>query len=257
MAFQPTTVQVIFIGLIAALGYCEWFLGTSMIQRPIVLGPLVGLALGDFQQGIIIGASLELVWMGMMTIGAALPPEIVSGGVLGTAFAITSGKGASVALALALPIATLILLIKNAIYILVRPILSHRADRYAEEGDIAGVERMHIFSWLALAVPMSILIAAAFQLGSPVIEAVLKSIPDVIMKGLGTATGLLPALGFALLIQMIISKKVAPFFILGFALAAYLKVPVLGIAIFGAVIVLVILNSTKQNLEVSTNEDDF
>jgi fructoselysine and glucoselysine-specific PTS system IIC component len=254
---EVTMVQVMLIGLVALFGYCEFFFGTSMLNRPIVLGALVGLALGNVTQGVIIGASLELVWMGMMTIGAALPPEVVSGGVLGTAFAITSGKGPEVALALALPIATLVLLIKNGIYIIIRPSLAHKADKYAEAGNIAGVERMHLLSWALFVIPMAILNAAAFRLGSPVVESILAAVPPFVMKGLSAATGLLPALGFALLVQMIMTKQVAPFFFLGFALAAYLKIPVLGIAFFGIIITFIILGKSKETAEVVVDDGEF
>lgn len=110
-------METLLIAAIALLGYCEYFLGTQMIQRPIVMGTLVGLALGDLQNGLIIGASIELVFMGVASIGAAIPPEVTAGGILGTAFAINSGAGPAVALALALPIATVGLLAKNCIYI--------------------------------------------------------------------------------------------------------------------------------------------
>ena len=35
--------------------------------------------------GLAVGATLELAFMGNVTIGAALPPEITAGGILGTA----------------------------------------------------------------------------------------------------------------------------------------------------------------------------
>ena len=76
-----------------------------MIQRPIVMGPLVGLVLGDVNAGLAVGATLELAFMGNVTIGAALPPEITAGGILGTALAIVSGNGTEAALALAPPAA--------------------------------------------------------------------------------------------------------------------------------------------------------
>ena len=44
-------------------------------------------------------------------------------------------------------------------------------------------------------------------------------------------THLLPALGFAMLGKILISPKVAPYFLLGFLLAAYLNVPVLGLSL--------------------------
>ncbi|MBS1933893.1 MAG: PTS sugar transporter subunit IIC, partial [Bacteroidetes bacterium] len=72
----------IFITLIAMFGHSEDFLGTTLLSRPLVLGPLVGLALGDMHQGIIIGAMLELIFMGNIKVGAAIPPDVITGGVL-------------------------------------------------------------------------------------------------------------------------------------------------------------------------------
>ena len=46
-------VKTILIFLIGLLGYSEWLTGTSFLQRPIVLGPLVGLVLGDMQLSLI------------------------------------------------------------------------------------------------------------------------------------------------------------------------------------------------------------
>lgn len=53
-------IKTILIFLIALLGYSEWLTGTSYLQRPIVLGPLVGLVMGDVVTGTIMGATMEL-----------------------------------------------------------------------------------------------------------------------------------------------------------------------------------------------------
>ena len=99
-------VKTLLIALVSFIGFLECGVGNSMIQRPIVMGPLVGLVLGDVNAGLAVGATLELAFMGNVTIGAALPPEITAGSILGTALAIVSGNGTEAALALALPIAT-------------------------------------------------------------------------------------------------------------------------------------------------------
>lgn len=251
-------METLLIGIIAVFGYCEYFLGTQMIQRPIVMGALVGLALGDLKQGLIIGASIELVFMGVAAIGAAIPPEVTAGGILGTAFAIKAGSGPEVALALALPIATVGLLAKNCIYLLVRPMLAHKADKYADEGNVRGVEMMHLLSTLIFVVTMSIIVTLSFNLGSSVVKSFLEMVPKVITDGLSIATGLLPAVGFALLAKMIMTKKVIPFFFLGFVIAAYLKVPVMGIAILGAITAIVIVgNENKLSKEVVEDDNEF
>lgn len=251
-------METLLIAAIALLGYCEYFLGTQMIQRPIVMGTLVGLALGDLQNGLIIGASIELVFMGVASIGAAIPPEVTAGGILGTAFAINSGAGPAVALALALPIATVGLLAKNCIYILIRPVLAHKADRYAEEGNARGVEMMHYMSTFIFVIIMTSIVTLSFQLGSGAVKLFLNYVPDVITNGLTIATGLLPAVGFALLARMVMSRKVVPFFFLGFVIAAYLKIPVLGIAVLGVIVALIIVGNVNNiSMEAVESDNDF
>ncbi|MCD3180291.1 PTS sugar transporter, partial [Salmonella enterica subsp. enterica serovar Enteritidis] len=80
---------------------------------PIVTGLLTGLVLGDMETGIVMGATLELAFIGSFSVGASLPPDVVTGGILGVAFAIISGAGAETALLLGFPIATLALIVKN------------------------------------------------------------------------------------------------------------------------------------------------
>lgn len=44
-------IKVLLIFLIACFGYSDYFTGKSLQTRPLVLGPLVGLAMGDLQTG--------------------------------------------------------------------------------------------------------------------------------------------------------------------------------------------------------------
>ena len=58
------------VALLSALSYfiCyagNWMFGQSMSDRPIFIGAVTGLLLGDLQQGLIIGATLEAVFMGV------------------------------------------------------------------------------------------------------------------------------------------------------------------------------------------------
>lgn len=57
------------------------------------------------------GATLELAFIGSFSVGASIPPDVVTGGILGR-FAITAGAGTETALLLGLPIATLTLILK-------------------------------------------------------------------------------------------------------------------------------------------------
>jgi PTS system mannose-specific IIC component len=45
----------------------------AMLSRPIAVAPLAGWALGDLQGGLLVAAPLELLWLGAVNLGAALP----------------------------------------------------------------------------------------------------------------------------------------------------------------------------------------
>lgn len=239
------TVTFILITLIAMFGHSEDFLGTTLLNRPLVLGPLVGLVLGDLQQGIIIGATLELIFMGNIKIGAAIPPDVITGGVLGTAFAILSGKGAAVALALAVPISILAEMAVSGLFIF-RSGLNKRFARFAEAGDYRKLQRLHVISGLLKPLLMGTIVFLALQLGSDAVKSLLDNIPPWVHAGLQVAGNMLPALGFALLMVVMFNRKVAPYFFLGFILSSYLKLPMIAIGGLGVITALIVTSLTHR-----------
>lgn len=258
-------VEALLLGLVAFIAQSEYALGTSLISRPIVTGLLTGLVLGDVQTGVIMGATLELAFIGSFSVGASIPPDVVTGGILGVAFAITSGAGTETALLLGLPIATLTLILKNIYLGMFIPMLSQKADGYAERADLRGIERMHLIAGFGLSLMLAAVVTVSFLVGSNAVKSLLDTIPEFIKHGLSVATGIIPALGFAMLARLLINKKVAPYFFLGFVLMAYLKIPVTGIAILGAIVAVVMVNVTALNSPRITteqgvsddDEDDF
>jgi fructoselysine/glucoselysine PTS system EIID component len=233
------SIAFILITLIAMFGHSEDFLGTTLLSRPLVLAPLVGLVLGDLNQGIIIGATLELIFMGNIKVGAAIPPDIVTGGVLGTAFAILSGKGPAIALAIAVPVSIIAEMVLSSLFVF-RAVLNKRFNQYADEGDYKNIQRLHILSGLLRPVLMGVIILLTLQLGAGAMKSFLDRIPAWVQAGLQVAGNMLPALGFALLMNLMFNKKVAPYFFLGFMLAAYLKLPMIAIGGLGVIIALIV-----------------
>jgi fructoselysine/glucoselysine PTS system EIID component len=237
------------ITLIVMFGHMEDFLGSSLFSRPIVLGPLVGLVLGDVTQGVMIGASLELIFMGNIKVGAAIPPDVITGGVLGTAFAIMSGKGASIALALAIPISILAEMVISGLFIL-RPMFNGRFTLLAEKGDFRRIEILHVASGLLKPLLMGLLTFLALLLGDSVMKSFLDAIPAWVQAGLQVAGNMLPAVGFALLMNLMFNPKVAAWYFLGFILASYLKLPMIAIGGLGVIFALIINNLTYKKPQV-------
>lgn len=231
--------ESILLALIMLLGRSEFLLGTALIQRPIIIGPLVGLVFGDLQAGLVMGATIELAFIGAVSIGAYVPPDMLSGTVLGVAFAITSGKGPEAALALGMPIATLMLGVRSAIGAPLKIAVAHLADKHVEDG------KYKMFSFDVIAMPLIIefiiglIVPFAFYFGSAAVTNALDIIPEFVINGIEIATGMLPALGFAMLAQMIMNKNVAAFFFFGYFMIAYFAesgLTTTGVAIFSIII---------------------
>lgn len=253
----------ILVGLaMAVLWFLEKLGGTPMVIRPIVVSPVIGALLGDLQTGVMVGATLELVFMGAIQIGAAVPPDVLVGAGLGTAFAIQSGQGADIALALALPIAILAQSLKVIVFI-IRSWFMDLAMKLAEAGDIKKLHALNIGGLLLQCFMYFVVGFVALLFGSPAVEAFVNNIPQVILNGLSVAGGLLPAVGFALLLLPMMEKRNAIYFVFGFILISYLNLPIMAVTIMGVVLAFVICyekgasgNGTAATAAVSSEEEE-
>lgn len=258
MNIDVTITQALLIFVVAFIAYCGDVLGTTFIDIPLVTSLFVGLIFHNLKDALIIGATLQMIWMGFMGIGAAVPPDVTSGGILGCAFALQTGSGVEVALTLALPIATLGMLAKNVLYGIVIPWMTHISDRECEKGNLELSANMHLIACFTKVFVLALLVAVSYYFGSGVMEGVLNAIPEVLIKGIEAATYLIPAVGIAMLLTINFNKKVAPFFFVGFVLAAYLKMDMLSIAIIGGAlgaIMFIILNEINQHSSISVKGD--
>jgi len=240
----------LFIALIITenYGYGYW-----MISRPIFAGPLIGLFLGDVTTGLIVGGSVELMYMGILPIGGSVPPNAQIAGILSTVFAIKNGGNPEVGIALALPIGMLAqLLIMFAWNINI--LLMHAADRCIEEGNLKKMEMVHLSGLLIFFLTFFIPTFLAIHFGSDFVNDVVASMPAVLTDGLKVASGILPAVGMAMLLKMMNLKKFWPFFMLGFVLAIYMKIDVLAISLIGFAIAAAMYNMRGTQ---SKDDDEF
>lgn len=231
--------------------------GFTMLNRPIVIGPLVGLFLGDLKTGVLIGSSLEAVFMGVVNIGGASAAEPGIATAVGTAFAIMLGKGSEVALTLALPIGILGLQIKTFLYIFVVGMFAKTFERLASEGKDRQIVALHFGLWVLQWGLYSLFAFFAILLGSNAVGALLEAIPPVVMNGLSVCGGLLPAVGMAMLMKMLWDKKICMFYFLGFVLVAYLKLPLVALAVIGFIIAIATgMNDYQMNQLASKRTAD-
>ena len=92
----------------------------------------------------------------------------------------------------------------------------------------------------------------ALVFGSVFVQGVVDHMPVWLMSGLKTAGGILPALGIAILLRYLPVAKNITFLIVGFVLAAYLNVPVFGVALVGLAMAIYVFQS-EDNEQASIN----
>jgi mannose/fructose/sorbose-specific phosphotransferase system IID component len=245
MSFPYAILIAIIIGLIYLEGYGY---GYWLISRPVFGGALLGLIMGDMKTGLIVGASVELMYMGVLPIGASIPPNAPMAGLIGTAFAILSGGKPEVGIALAVPVGVLTQLLVMLAWN-VNIFLVHRAEDYCRKGNIRKFEMTHLMGLIVFFLVGAIPGFLAVYFGSDLVSGLVNNLPAWFMDGLKTASGILPAIGMAMLLKMMDFKKYWCFFLIGFVLSVYMKLTVLPVALLGVgIAVAIFVMSTKNDL---------
>lgn len=260
--------EALLIGLVVGIAnWCSYgIITTTQLDSPLVVCPLVGLVLGDFQQGVILGAVLQLLFVGAIGVGNALPPNQSVASALACAFAIKMHMGAEVALGLAMPIGVIVAVLQNIVYSFVS--ISYRMiDNAAAEGNTKKITIVFFLTgFIVNAVFLGGITFLTYGLGVEAVEAAVASIPQFALDGMSAAAGIIPAVGIGLLLRMVYKEYLVPYFFLGYALSAYLGVPVLGIVLMGLILIFIKMDFRRGKLsmaegqvaaEQEVEDDDF
>lgn len=245
--------EALLIALWAGIAGIDLFNGLTHIHRPVVTGVIVGLILGDIKTGLIAGATLELVWMGMVPLAGAQPPNVVIGGIIGTAFAILTKQDPKVAVGIAVPFAVAVQGLITLLFTVFAPVM-HKADRFAEEANYKGIEKINYLGLAILFVMYFVIAFLPIYFGNDAATKFVEIVPEWFINGLSVAGGIMPAIGFAMLLKVMLKKEYVAFLILGFVLAAYMKLPILAIALIGSAIALYDFFLNKNNVAYKEEE---
>lgn len=243
-----------------------YILSWQCLMRPIVVAPLAGLLLGDFETGVIMGAALESVFMGISAIGGSVPADVTTGSIIAVAFTVLTGADMETGLALSLPIGTAMASI-NGLFTPVWGALSPYWEKLAGSGNIKKYELQVMLVNLLTPIVSAIVLFFAVAYGVEGLQSFLASLPAWVMTGLGAASGMMLAVGFAILTSMIWSKEIGYFFFLGYVMVVYMGMGTLPIAIVGIVIAITMFMSEKRVIDLKnqisasnqqqTEEEDF
>ena len=241
-------VQIILVVIVAFIIGCSSVNDQIETYQPVVACSLIGLVTGHLELGVMLGGSLQLITMGWANVGAAMAPDASLAAVASTIILILGGqgtKGIGPAIALAVPLAVaglaLTMVVRTATVF-----IAHIMDSRAEAADIAGVERWHFIGMalqgLRVAIPALLLLLIPAHL----VQSGLEAMPEWLKSGMTIGGGMVVAVGYAMVINMMASREVWPFFALGFVLAAISEITLIGLGAIGISLALMYLALSKQ-----------
>ncbi|WP_179393836.1 PTS mannose/fructose/sorbose/N-acetylgalactosamine transporter subunit IIC [Lacticaseibacillus absianus] len=234
---QITIIQALLIGLWTAFCYTGMLWGIYT-NRALVLSFGVGVILHDIPTALAVGAVSELAFMGFgVGAGGTVPPNPIGPGIIGTLMAITMhGVTPQSALALSIPFAIAIQFLQTFVYTLGAglPEAANNALKAQKFGKFRFFSNATVYLFATVGFLLGFL--GAFSMTT--LKSLVGMIPDWLLTGLSVAGGMLPAIGFAMIMSVMLKKEFIPFALLGYALAAFLQLPVIGIAIIGLVFAL-------------------
>lgn len=226
----------IIVALITTICFIDSHTFQTHIFRPIFIGPFIGLVMGDLHTGLVVGATIELMFLAVIFVGTANPLDPTISTAIATAFAVLGGGNTKMAIATALPVALIGQLTTTLQNTVINVWFMHRAENCIEKLDRKGLIRNNtIYPMLMNAVLYGLPTFLAIYFGADYVNNIIKSIPPQITSGLAAGGGLIGGVGFALLLKSVKSNELWPFLFIGFFFAAYLKINLIGIGILAMI----------------------
>ncbi|OCN04888.1 hypothetical protein A4S06_09890 [Erysipelotrichaceae bacterium MTC7] len=250
-------LQAILLALWA--GFCSFDdQGPQMFRRPLLIGPIAGLILGDLQSALIMSATLELMWMGLGNMAGYVTPDMIIGTIVGVVVTVQTGEGTSDAsiaagVAAATTVAVLVQQLMVIFNNLVKQLFAPWADRLALSGNFDSIMKINIVASLAQFAIRAVPTFLVVYFSTSIVDSALNAIPTNVLNGLSVASGILPAVGLSILMTMMMKGIFWPFLISGFVLATYMGQSVLSVTLFSLFIAIIY----DMIMEIKAKQDEM
>lgn len=237
----------------------DLWLETFFIFRPIIVAPIIGLILGDLKLGIICGGFTELVFASLTPAGGVQPPNPPIAAIMTVVLAKTTGAEPTSAVALSLPFSILMQYIILGFYSLFT-ISMNKFNKYAQDSDVKSFGRLNLSMMTIVALTYGVVAFLCTYAAQSQISSLVASMPEWLIHGFEVAGGILPAIGFAILLKNLFQIKYLAYLLVGFLTVSFIDLPnLLPVAIIGLSFALIAF--FKNDREITANssivEEDF
>lgn len=244
-----SVVSAILVIIVAFFAGMEGILDEFQFHQPLVACTLIGLATGHLVPCIMLGGSLQMLALGWANIGAAVAPDAALASVASAIILVLGGKfdkdGIAAAIAVAVPLAVAGLFLTMIVRTLAVPIV-HIMDRAAEEGNYRKIELWHMIAVAMQGVRIALPAALLLMIPSEQVANLLNSMPAWLNEGMAIGGGMVVAVGYAMVINMMATREVWPFFIIGFVVAAISQLTLIALGALAIALALIYLNLSEM-----------
>lgn len=255
-----SVISMILVVLVAFLAGVGSSVDSFQFHQPIVACTLIGLVTGNLEAGVILGGTLQMIALGWANVGAAMAPDAALAAVASTIILVLGGQGVagvSTAVAIAIPLAVAGLFL--TIFVRTLTVMCvHRMDVAAEKADYRSIERWNVIAMALQGLRVAIPAAALLFIPAANVQAFLESMPSWLTDGMAIGGGMVVAVGYAMVINMMATREVWPFFAIGFCLAALsdLTLIALGVIALAFAFIYVKLSENSARATVGGNVGD-
>ncbi|WP_091124082.1 PTS mannose/fructose/sorbose transporter subunit IIC [Gilliamella intestini] len=241
-------IAIILVIVIAFLAGMEGILDQFQFHQPLVACSLIGLVTGNLEAGVVLGGSLQMIALGWANIGAAVAPDAALASVASSIILVLGGQGVagvSTAIAVAIPLAVAGLFLTIIVRTIAVPLV-HMMDAAAENANIRKIELLQIFGICLQGLRIAIPAAALLFIPAETVKSALAAMPKWLEVGMSIGGGMVVAVGYAMVINMMANREVWPFFIIGFVIAAISQLTLIAIGALGVALALIYLSLSER-----------
>ena len=231
---ELSLLQAILLGLY--YWFAVWYMGYSVLfvfTGPLFTAMICGFVLGDVSTAMKIGATIQPMFLAFTAAGGTAVWDETAATIGGCTITMVSGLPVESAVTIAVPLSLLCAQLHTIRrLIMVYPV--QKADQYAKTCNTKGIMFMAtwwtiIVKFFLFAIPMII----AIYFGAEAVGNFITQLPEWITNALNATGKLLPALGFAMTINVIGRPQFLPFFLGGFFFAQYSGISCIPLALAG------------------------
>lgn len=265
--------QALLVGILGYFGVnrTPWFFGQAGgffgIGSPIVSGAIMGVIFGDIPTGVIVGASIQALYLGQIQPGGALPSDKGFAMFIGGSLAIATGGGVEAAIALAVPLGVLGVVLFQ-FFMTINAFFPHRGDRYAAQADGKGIARTNALGSVPTGIAYILIYTLANYYGAGFVDGILKALPPIVITSLGVAAKIIPVVGFAMLLKYTLLKGqewLIVFFIMGFVLVKNTGFNIVSLVLFSLGVAALLIApkifgfslQPETNVNVGGDDDEY